>query len=184
MGIRSGIRKHGIILAAALSIGGLATETTPGWSETAPVAPEEPFARVYLAIRGCSSCAHCRTSIRQIIRASSKGGEARLGDDQVEVRYATPRPIPLREVIHSLAQNRLHDLSLVDVLFAARGTIRTSRDGSAHFLTDETGQAFPVCIDRAVRRPPDGTPVRLTALVEGWRGKGDLTLNARTIDSL
>jgi hypothetical protein len=152
-------------------------------ADPARSAPAEPFARVYLAIRGCSSCAHCRTSIRQMVRASSKGGEARLGDDQVEVRYTAPRTIPLRDVIQSLAKNRLHDLRLVDVLFAARGAIRTSRDGSPRFFLDETGQAFPISIDRAVRRPADGTPVRLTALVECWRGKDELTLTARTIDS-
>jgi len=85
-------------------------------------------------------------------------------------------------VIHSLAENRLHDLSLVDVLFTARGTIRTGVDGSARFVLTETGQSFPIEIDPAVRHPREGAPVRLIALVDGWRKKGDLTLIARTID--
>lgn len=180
MRLMSGLRKQLIALGAAVSLTAFATAS---WAETARNVSAEPFARVYLAIRGCSSCAHCRTTIRQMVRANAKGGEARIGVDQVEVRYATPRSIPLREVIHSLAENRLHDLSLVDVLFTARGAIRTARDGSPRFFLEETGQAFPISIDRAVRRPADGTPLRLTALVEGWRGKGDLTLTARTINS-
>jgi len=151
---------------------------------SAPATEPEPFARVSLAVRGCSSCAHCRSTIRQMVRASAKGGEAKLGDDQVEVLYRSPAPVPLREVIHSLAENRLHDLSLVDVLFTARGTIRTAGNGSTRFVLAETGQSFPIEIDPAVRHPRDGTPVRLIALVDGWRTKGDLTLLARTIDLL
>jgi hypothetical protein len=145
-----------------------------------------PFARVYLAIRGCTSCSHCRTTIRQMVNTKSAGGEARLSADQVEVRYPKPTPVPLRDVIHALAENRLHDLSLVDVLFEGRGTIAPGPNGTATFRLAETGQAFPVTIDRAVRRPADGTAVRLTAVVDGWRSKdkSSISLNARTIDAV
>ncbi|HET9940826.1 MAG TPA: hypothetical protein VFR25_06970 [Candidatus Eisenbacteria bacterium] len=144
-----------------------------------------PFARVYLAIRGCTSCAHCRTAIRQMVNTKSAGGEARLSADQVEVRYPKPSPVPLKDVIHSLAENRLHDLSLVDVLFEARGTIAPGPNGTATFKLSETGQAFPITIDRAVRRPVDGTAVHLTAVVDGWRtkDKSGLSLAARTIET-
>ena len=147
----------------------------------ASVQTDPPFARVYLAVRGCMSCSHCRTSIRQMVRSNAGGGEARLGDDQVEVRYATPRSVPLRDVIRSLAESRLHDLSLVDVLFEARGTIGLAKDGTATFALAETGQSFPLVIDRALTRPAGGTPVRLTAVVDGWRKKGPLSLSAREI---
>ena len=147
----------------------------------APAKIDPPFARVYLAVRGCMSCSHCRTSIRQMVRANAAGGEARLGEDQVEVRYATPRSVPLRDVIRSLAESRLHDLSLVDVLFEARGTIATAVDGSATFALAETGQSFPLVIDRAIARPAAGKPVRLTAVVDGWRTKGALSLSAKEI---
>src|SRR5690349_24221139 len=89
---------------------------------TAAATEPAPFARVYLAIKGCTSCAHCRTTIRQMVNTKSAGGETRMSADQVEVRYPKPSPVPLKDVIHSLAENRLHDLSLVDVLFEARGT--------------------------------------------------------------
>ena len=156
-----------------------------GTGKSAPAAAsaqtDPPFARVYLAVRGCMSCSHCRTSIRQMVRSNAGGGEARLGDDQVEVRYATPRAVPLREVIRSLAESRLHDLSLVDVLFEARGTIGLAKDGTATFALAETGQSFPLKIDRALARPAGGAPVRLTAVVDGWRKKGTLSLSAKEI---
>ena len=187
------LRRNGPVVATAFLAGVLCAIGAPAVAATAASAPPasatatnpaqpEPFARVSLAVRGCSSCAHCRSTIRQMVRASAKGGEAKLGDDQIEVLYRSPAPVPLRDVIHSLAENRLHDLSLVDVLFTARGTIRTGVDGSARFVLTETGQSFPIEIDPAVRHPREGAPVRLIALVDGWRKKGDLTLIARTID--
>ena len=174
---------------------GRTTPTTP----TAQAAASAPFARVYLALRGCTSCSHCRTNIRQMVRSKSDGGEAHLASDQVEVLYAKPRTVPLRDVVRSLAENRLHDLSVVDVLFEARGSIAATKTGTT-FRMAETGQSFPISIDRAVKRPADGTQVRVTALVDGWRTKdakgsntkgshtqgsnGDLSLVARTIDAV
>jgi len=150
---------------------------------TAPAKSDAPFARVYLAVRGCMSCSHCRTAIRQMVGSNAAGGEARLGADQIEVRYATPRAVPLRDVIRSLAESRLHDLSLVDVLFEARGTIGLAEDGSTTFALAETGQSFPLVIDRTLARPAGGKQVRLTAVVDGWRKKGALSLSAREIRS-
>ena len=168
-----------LILIAAPA--GMAAPSGTGKPAAAAVQTDPPFARVYLAVRGCMSCSHCRTSIRQMVRSNAGDGEARLGDDQVEVRYATPRAVPLRDVIRSLAESRLHDLSLVDVLFEARGTIGLAKDGTATFALAETGQSFPLVIDRALTRPAGGTPVRLTAVVDGWRKKGTLSLSAKEI---
>ena len=159
--------------------------TSAGGSAFAPAPVKEtaPFARVYLAIRGCTSCSHCRTTIRQMVRSSAQGGEARLRDDRVEVRYAAPQSIPLQDVIQSLAANRLHDLSLVDVLFEARGTLSTGKDGTATFTIQGTGQSFPATIDPSVASGPAGRPVRLVAVVDGWRAKGALNLHVREIRS-
>jgi hypothetical protein len=107
---------------------GAATETPRPSPAGSP-----PFARVYLALRGCTSCSHCRTTIRQMVRSQA----GRAGDARV--------------------------------------------DGAARFTLRGTRQSFPVSIDRAVRRPPDGAPVRLTALVEGWREKGEISLVARQV---
>ena len=167
--------------AAPSGAGGPAGAGKPSVA-TAPAKADPPFARVYLAVRGCMSCSHCRTAIRQMVRSNAGGGEARLGDDQVEVRYATPRAVPLSDVIRSLAESRLHDLSLVDVLLEARGTIGLAEDGTARFALAETGQSFPLVIDRALARPAaGGKPVRLTAVVDGWRNKGILSLSAKEI---
>lgn len=154
----------------------------PAAGASSPAAKEPPpFARVYLALRGCTSCAHCRTAIRQMARSGSDGGEARVSTDAVEVRYPTPREVPLRAVIRRLAENRLHDLSLVDVLFEAHGTIASGPDGGAVFTLRGTNQSFTVSLDPSLRRPAGDAPVRLTALVEGWREKGDLRLIAREV---
>lgn len=154
-------------------------------SAAGPRAPEAPtpFARVYLALRGCTSCSHCRTTIRQMARAGSSGGEARVSSDAVEVRYAKPRLVPLRDVIRRLAENRLHDLTLVDVLFEAEGTIATTSAGATTFTLKGTGQSFPLDLAPSLARPDRGAPVRLIATVEGWRGKGGLTLVARQVHS-
>ena len=157
-------------------------------ASAAPVVPvaiakpaAAPFAKVYLALRGCTSCAHCRTAIRQMAKGGAKGGEARVNGDQVEVLYAKPRVVPLRDVIKSLAENRLHDLNLVDVLFEARGSFTKGADGVLRFTLAETGQSFAVSVSPQMERPADGREVRLVAVVDGWRGKGGLSLVAREI---
>src|SRR5262245_2526580 len=139
-----------------------------------------PFARVYLALRGCTSCSHCRTTIRQMARSASGGGEARVSTDAVEVRYLKPVPVPLSEVIRRLSENRLHDLTLVDVIFEAEGSVVTGPSG-ATFTLRGTEQSFPLRIDPSLAKGDTGAPVRLTALVEGWREKGALTLVARGV---
>ena len=142
----------------------------------APVT-QAPFARVYLALRGCTSCSHCRTAIRQMARSGSEGGETRVTTDAVEVRYAKPATIPLRDVIRRLVDNRLHDLTLVDVLLEAEGTVATTAAGST-FMLRGTDQCFPLRIESPVTTKG---PVRVTALVEGWREKRALHLVARSV---
>ena len=171
-----------LMLVAAASAGSATLPEGRGDAASGRVAKAvPPFARVYLATRGCMSCSHCRTNIRQMLRPRTKGADTKFGDDQIEVTYAAPQAVPLRDVIRSLADNRLHDLSLVDVLFEARGTIGSARAGEATFALAKTGQSFQVVIDRSLSRPPDGTPVRLTAVVDGWRKKGTLSLTVREI---
>ena len=182
---------RGCLLSAAALL--LVTATAPAMpaAPSAPataspatalaVAERTPFARVYLALRGCTSCSHCRTTIRQMVRSTSQGGETKFSDDRVEVRYATPRQVPLRQVIHSLADNRLHDLNVVDVLFEARGTLATAKNGGATFTLAETGQTFPLSVGDALARtrPADGSTVDLVAVVSGWRENAALSLVAR-----
>lgn len=163
----------GILIASPVAAG------TRGATPAATSAAPAPFAKVYLALKGCTSCAHCRTTIRQMAKGSAKGGEARVSGDQVEVLYKTPRVVPLREVIASLAENRLHDLDLVDVLFEARGTIAKNADGTLRFTLNDTGQSFPVSVSTLLERPADGRQVRLVAVVNGWRDKSGLSLTAR-----
>jgi hypothetical protein len=177
---RTRIRIALIAFALALSPG-ISGRSIAAPATTAKPAPEQPpFARVYLALRGCTSCAHCRTSILQMVRSNAKGGEATFGEDRVEVRYPRPSSVPLREVIHSLAQSRLHDLSVVDVLFEATGTVSVAKDGSRRFVIDQTGQTFPMEVAGGVWAPGPGHG-RLTAVVQGWRGKGSISLVPREL---
>ena len=164
------------LLVLAFTLG-----AAPAPKQAATAAAPPPFAKVYLALRGCTSCDHCRTTIRQMTKGSAQGGETRVNGSQVEVRYATPRVVPLREVIKSLAENRLHDLNLVDVLFEAKGSIAKSADGTLRFTMAETGQSFAVSVAPQMERPADGRSVRLVAVVDGWRGKGDIKLVAREV---
>ena len=164
-----------ILLITALLLGAGVPQSSAASKEKAP------YARVYLALRGCTSCSHCRSAIRQMARSSSDGGSARVTTDAVEVRYAKPGPIPLREVIRRLAENRLHDLTLVDVLFEVDGTIAPASGGDATFTLRGTRQSFPISIDPTLAKSDPETTVRLTAVVEGWRGKGELKLVAREI---
>jgi hypothetical protein len=157
--------------------------TSSQGSAFAPAPGKEvaPFARVYLAIRGCTSCSHCRTTIRQMVRSTAQGGETRMRSDRVEIRYPTPQTVPLRDVIHTLATNRLHDLSLVDVLFEASGVVTSAKDGTSTFTMTETGQKFAVTLDTSLQGNATGRPVRLVAVVDGWRNDGTLSLHVREI---
>jgi hypothetical protein len=167
------------LLAAAMLLAAAAALAAPAPAPVPPATERAPFARVFLALRGCTSCSHCRTTIRQMVRSTAPGGEMKFSDDRVEVRYATPRQVPLRQVIRSLADNRLHDLSVVDVLFEARGTFATAKNGSAIFTLTETGQTFPLSISDSLARPAEGSSIRLVALVNGWRENAALFLVAR-----
>lgn len=183
-GIAPALASSILLVAAGLLLTGEpanARSRTATPAKTAVAAAPAPFAKVYLALRGCTSCAHCRTTIRQMTKGSAKGGETRVNGDQVEVSYAKPRILPLRDVIKTLSENRLHDLNLVDVLFEASGSIAKGPDGALRFTLSETGQAFPVAVNAAVSRPADGRAVRLIAVVDGWRGKGGITLVAREV---
>jgi hypothetical protein len=181
------VRSTAIAIAATLLLGAGAPAPSPAGTPrdandaAAQKAKPTPFARVYLALRGCTSCSHCRTTIRQMAKGSAKGGETHVADDRVEVRYAKPRTVPLRAVIRSLADNRLHDLSVVDVLFEAKGVLAKAADGSLRFQLEKTGQTFPLTIRESLEAPAAGRPVRLVAVVDGWRGKGALTLVAREV---
>jgi hypothetical protein len=53
-------------------------------------------------------------------------------------------------------------------------------DGSRRFVLEGTGQSFPIQLG-SVARPTGSAPVRLVAVVEGWRGKGALSLVAREV---
>lgn len=179
------IRRSRSAALTAATLGALLLTLAPAGHASPPPTPraavaDAPFARVYLALRGCTSCAACRTSIRQMVRANAKGGETTFGEDRIEVRYAKPRAVPLREVIRSLAQSRLHDLNVVDVLFEATGSVASDERGAARFVLAGTGQSFPISL-QGVRAPRPGANVRVVALVEGWRTKGAISLVAREV---
>ena len=148
---------------------------------TATIAPIAPFAKVYLALKGCTSCAACRSTIRQMTKGAAKDGKVSLPGDGVEVRYAKPTTIPLKKVVGNLAKNRLHDLKLVDVLFDASGQIHADSSGSLLFTIETTGQQYSISIPAGVSAPPRDEPLRLSAVLRGLRASNsDLSLELKS----
>jgi hypothetical protein len=140
----------------------------------------QPFAKIYLALQGCTSCAACRSVIRQMTKGAAKDGKVSLPSDAVEINYDKPANIPLKKVVGNLAKNRLHNLKLVDVLFDVSGRIETDSDGSLLFTIETTGQQFALSTPEGVDAPPRNEVVRLSAVVQGWRGSDDLTLKLKS----
>ena len=141
----------------------------------------QPFARVYLALQGCTSCAACRSVIRQMTKGAAKEGNVSLPTDAVEVTYAEPTTIPLKKVVGNLARNRLHNLKLVDVLFDASGKISEAGDGALVFTMATTGQQYEVSLPEGLDAPDSSKSLRISAIVQGWRGKGsELSLKVKS----
>lgn len=130
-----------------------------------------PFARVALALRGCSSCSHCRSTIRQAAKSVAASGRVAVGGDQVEVTFDRPQKIPLDAVIRRLAANGLHDLTVLDVLFDAEGSVEKTPSGLL-FRLRETEQSFPLRVTEFQQEPPIGEPLRLRTVVQGWSASG------------
>lgn len=140
----------------------------------------KPFAKVYLALQGCISCAACRSVIRQMTKGAAKDGKVSLPSDAVEISYDKPTEIPLKKVVGNLAKNRLHNLKLVDVLFDVSGKVKADSDGSLMFTIETTGQKFALSTPEGLDAPPENKELRLSAVVEGWRGSDDLTLKLKS----
>ena len=82
-----------LISAALLLV--FAFNSAPLAGESATTQEVRPFARVFLALKGCTSCAACRSSIRQMVKGRADGGKVALPGDAVEIRYDKPDTIPL-----------------------------------------------------------------------------------------
>jgi len=161
-------RRMTALTFAALLVA-LAFNSAPLAGDKPTTQDAQPFARVFLALKGCTSCAACRSSIRQMVKGKADGGKVALPGDAVEIRYDKPDTIPLGEVVRGLARNRLHNLELVDVLFEADGRITSDSSGGTHFAIIETGQEYQFSFGNAIRKPNVGDTIRLQAIVQGWR---------------
>lgn len=158
-------------------------------AETRPASLGEtmaPFARVALALRGCSSCSHCRSTIRQATKSVADNGKVQVGGDQVEVVFERPQQVPLDAVIRRLSANGLHDLTLLDVLFDTEGVVEQT-DSGLRFRLRETGQSFSLQIPEFQKAPPLGEMLRLRTVVRGWNAPGaplslDLKYVIETLD--
>lgn len=170
-----------IALTSAALLVAFAFNSTPLAGENPTTQEARPFARVFLALKGCTSCAACRSAIRQMVKGKADGGKVALPGDAVEIRYDKPDTIPLSDVVRGLARNRLHNLELVDVLFEADGKITSDSDGATHFAISETGQEYQFSFGDAIIKPRVGDTIRLQAVVQGWReDKGELSLELKT----
>ncbi len=172
----SRIARAGLALVIALIT---SVQTVPAGETVSETG--QPFARVYLALQGCTSCAACRSVIRQMTKGAAKEGKVSLPTDAVEVTYDEPTTIPLKKVVGNLARNRLHNLKLVDVLFDASGQISEIKDGALVFTMATTGQQYEVTLPKGLDTPDSSKSLRISAIVQGWRGKGsELSLKLKS----
>lgn len=163
---------------------GCASLPVPASSPPAPLRgpqgeDEAPFARVALALKGCASCSHCRSTIRQTVQAAASSDSVRVQAEDVEVLYRQPQPIRLGEVISKLRSNGLHDLRLVDVLLDAEGTVERDGDGTLTFCLRSTLQRFPLTVSPGADPPATGVPMRVRTVVRGWEQDGPLSLELK-----
>lgn len=164
--------------AQALLLSGCVSTNAP--KTEAQTSEAAPFARVALALRGCSSCSNCRSTIRQTAKAASQSDSVKVGADDVEVIYRAPQSIPLREVVDRLANNGMHDLTLVDVLFDTEGELKREANGELTFSLRETHQSFPFKVTDSQKVPQIGKPLHLRTVVRGWENKqGSLFLELK-----
>lgn len=151
-------------------------------SQIAEAATTLPFARVALALRGCSSCSHCRSTIRQTTKAAAASGNVQVASDAVEIVFPNPTTLKLDEIVGRLASSGLHDLSVLDVLLDAEGVVGKSGEGDFFLKLRGTEQRFSLRVPEFSKAPPLGEPIRLRTVVQGWDKKsGPVSLELKYV---
>ena len=129
--------------------------------------PADSFAKISLALKGCSSCGSCKTNLRQTLKASSKAEKVSLkGNGKVEMVYLSPQMLNIRDIVKSMGVLGMKDSSVVDVLLEATGKLEKKKD-EVYFILEKTGQEF--LIEHApVSALGEASAMHLKAVVKGW----------------
>ena len=152
----------------------------------AKAAPKPVFARVMLALKGCSSCAHCRTNLRQALKEGSKAQKVSLGNGKVEMVFSQPSTLDIHGIVTSMGTMGMKDLEAVDVLVEMNGRIET-KHGIKVFVADSTGQELTLDIaeDTAGLLGHTGVHVWIKAVAQGWERKDkEITLKVRDLKEI
>ncbi len=148
-----------------------ASGTQPS-QDPVPTAPERSSpsgtwkAEIRVKLGGCTSCADCRTGIRQISQIQSGSDHVEFKDGVARIVYPTPAPIRLLEVPLALSHSDLLKTHVDGVELEVAGQAE-ERDGSRFFVTSQTGQSWPMSAGKFDL--PLGRTVVIVAWVDGWR---------------
>lgn len=123
---------------------------------------------IHVKLAGCTSCADCRSGIRQIARTHGAPDRVDFRDGFARMRFAEPVLLQAGEIAAAIdaAQLRAH----VDhVELRVGGTLRRE-GGGVRFLAHGTGQSWPAAGFEG--EIPLDRPVVLTASLLDWAGPG------------
>lgn len=143
-----------------------------GCAEGVPADPPLPAAvaggwtaeiRVYFS--GCTSCAECRSAIRQISQVKSGSDRVEFKAGRSRIVYPAPAQVRAIEVANALDESLLikGDVDRVEL------TLEGEADGRKSFRIPATGQTWPLAEGSAPI--PAGRSVVILASLEGWKGK-------------
>lgn len=138
------------------------------------------FAQVSMTLEGCTSCAPCRSTIRQVVQATSHADQTAFGEGYTSatMTYAAPRDIPVQNVYNNLLSSALKDVTIPNVVVDATGVLERSGDAT-FFVVSETHQRFPARVG-ALDETLYGRNVRIKAVVQGLES-GTVTLEVQEL---
>ena len=133
-----------------------------------PVAPSSgPWtAEIRVFFTGCTSCAECRSAIRQISQTQSGSDHVEFRNGLSRITFPAPAMIRASEVANALADSRIIKGEVDHVELTLQG--EASGDGRV-FTVPATKQIWKLAEDGV--KVPTGRPVTIRAALEGWRGK-------------
>lgn len=133
-------------------------------TKTASQAPWNGEIRVRFT--GCSSCADCRSAIRQISRSQSGSDHVEVRPGMARITYPGPASIRAAEVAKALSSPGVIKGEVDQVEVKAEGLAEQGPGGKT-FVVTPTGQRWG--ISEEVVLVPVGKPVIIVAALSGWQ---------------
>lgn len=170
-------------LLPALLLPGCGGQAVP--EPPVPVAADAPSGpwtgEILVALSGCTSCADCRSAIRQYSQVQSGSDRVEFRDGVVRVVYPEAAPVRVKEVAGVLAGSLLLPKVHVDkVELRLAGEART-RGEETVFVASGTGEVWSLAEGKVA--VPLGQPVVILAAVQGWKGEGRPSLRVEQVEA-